>query len=270
MTGTVEFSKWVAAGNDFIVIDNRKAVIGKDAKKVARLLSDRKQSIGADGLLLLEKSKTSDVRMRIFNSDGSEAEMCGNGVRCLAKFASDRHITKPKLSIETAAGVISAEIRGDQVRAKMVDPKGLRLNLAIQAEGSTHAVHFIDTGVPHAVEIVRDLESMDTRLLGRAIRFHAAFAPHGANVDFISIVSERAICVRTYERGVEDETLACGTGATASALVAASLGKVTSPVSIQTRGGEALKIRFSKKGDVFSNVTLEGKIKTSFEGRVRL
>lgn len=270
MSRAIDFTKMAAAGNDFLVIDNRRAIFKGNAKKISQVLCDRKRSVGADGVLLLEKSQKADVRMRIFNSDGSQAEMCGNGVRCLAKFAVDRKIAKPKLSIETLAGIIEAQVRGDTVKARMVAPKNLKLNIHVQAEGQTHALHFIDTGVPHAVKMVELLDDVDVRGLGRAIRFHAAFAPRGANVNFVRALSGKEIGVRTYERGVEDETLACGTGSTASALIAALLENVASPVLVSTRGGEILKIYFKKEGQDFSDIYLEGKIKKAFEGRVSL
>ena len=267
---SISFSKMVAAGNDFIIVDNRKRTQLKTPGKIAKLLSNRKFSIGADGLLTLDQSKHCDVRMRLFNSDGSEAEMCGNGVRCLAQYAVQQKIAKKKLSIETLAGVIHAEINGDNVKAKMVDPKDLKSALKITTGHEIHELHFINTGVPHVVKFVEDLEHCDVKNLGRQIRQHAAFAPKGTNVNFVFLSSEHSLNVRTYERGVEDETLACGTGSTASALVAAAVKNAKSPVSVRTRSGEILKIHFLQKGVQFSNVVLEGKVKKSFEGRVSL
>ncbi len=267
---TLNFTKMVGAGNDFILVDNRLGVLKKDAAKVARHLSNRKHSIGADGLILLEKSKKANIRMRIFNPDGSEAEMCGNGVRCIAKFVAERKITASKLSIETVAGIIRAEVRGDIVKARLMDPKGLRLNLAIQVQGKNENVNFVDTGVPHAVKILNSVHNLAVNPLGRAIRTHKHFAPRGTNVDFISVKRGNAIEIRTYERGVEDETLSCGTGSTAGAIVAAALKGLKSPVSVHTRSGEVLKIYFSKKGSTFSDVYLEGRVRESFQGRVML
>ncbi len=264
----VQFSKIVAAGNDFIIVDNRSGVLKKAAAGIARHLCDRKHSIGADGLILLERSKKADIRMRIINPDGSEAEMCGNGVRCLAKFAVDKKLAKAKHSIETLAGQIKAQVRGDLVRARLVDPKDMRLDLMIQVRGKTENVNFIDTGVPHTVKVLSSVKNLDVNPLGRAIRTHKHFAPRGTNVDFISIKPRNAIEIRTYERGVEDETLSCGTGSAAGALVAAALKGLKSPVSVHTRSGEVLKIYFTKKAKGFSDVYLEGAVKGSFEGRV--
>lgn len=266
----ISFTKMAGAGNDFIVIDNRAKALKKPGAEAARRLCDRKYSIGADGLILLEKSKKADIRMRIFNPDGSEAEMCGNGVRCIAKFAADHKIAKSKLSIETLAGLITAQVQGEGVKAKLVDPKELRTGLEVEVGGKSERLHFIDTGVPHAVLVVDSLAHCDVEGLGRAIRYHERFAPRGTNVDFISIRGKQAVEVRTYERGVEDETLSCGTGSTAGALVAAALNDLKSPVLVYTKGGETLRIYFTRKGGRFSDVYLEGKVQKSFEGRVSL
>ena len=267
---TVNFVKMSGAANDFVMIDNRAAVIKKDFVKTSKKLSNRKLSIGADGLILLEKSKKADVRMRIFNPDGSEAEMCGNGVRCLARFAVDKKITGKKLSIETLAGLIYAEVRGEIVKAKMIEPKGLKLAFSVGVNGTSEKMNFINTGVPHAVRFVNSVSSCDVKNLGREIRFHKHFAPRGTNVNFVAVKPGSAIDIRTYERGVEDETLACGTGSTAGALIAAASRGLKSPVSVHTRGGEILKIYFKKDGTRFYDVYLEGRIQKNFEGSVSL
>ena len=261
------FSKKVAAGNDFILVDNRRRIL-TDWAKAARKFCRRRFSVGADGLILLERSKKADIRMRIFNPDGSQAQMCGNGVRCLAKFALERKIARREHTIETLAGVIEARVTRDTVRARLVTPKNLRLDVPVTVNGAQHRMHLIDTGVPHAVELTDRLNQTDVDRLGRILRHHGAFAPKGTNVDFISIGTGNAIEIRTYERGVEAETLACGTGAAAGALVAAALEGLKSPVKVKTRGGEILKIYFSKKNGRFDDVHLEGKIADSFEGRI--
>ncbi len=270
MTKLIPFTKMAGAGNDFVVVDNRSKKIKNRLPNTARRLCDRHRSVGADGLILLERSKRADIRMRIFNPDGSEAEMCGNGVRCAAKFASDHKITKARLSIETLAGVIAADVTGDVVKARLMDPKDLRLNLLIDVKGRKEKLHFINTGVPHAVKWVNSVGPYDAAGLGREIRFHEYFAPKGTNVNFISALNGNAIDVRTYERGVEAETLACGTGSTAAALVAAALKGFKSPVKTRTAGGEILKVYFSRTENGFSDVYLEGKVSTHFEGRVAI
>ena len=258
------------AGNDFILIDNRRGFIKAGLAKKAKTLCDRKHSIGADGLILLERSKKADIRMRILNPDGSEAEMCGNGVRCLAKFAVDMKIASPKHSVETLAGTIYTEVRGNVVKAKMIEPKELKLGFKIDLNGSDGAMNFINTGVPHAVRLVNSVAGCDVKTLGRDIRQHKHFSPKGTNVNFVAVKQGSSIDIRTYERGVEDETLACGTGSTAGALVAAAVKNLKSPVSVHTHGGELLKVYFSRNGLSFHGVYLEGRVQKSFEGSVLL
>lgn len=263
------FSKMVGAGNDFVVIDNRRGTVKKSPAVLARILSDRRNSIGADGVLLLEKSKKADIRMRIINSDGSEAEMCGNGIRCIAKFSADHRITGKKFSIETLAGIISAEVKGDIIKARITDPKDMKLNFRIPVNGREETLHFIDTGVPHTIKIVDSVDGIDMVNLGRTIRRHPHFAPRGTNFNAISIKGNE-IWTRTYERGVEDETMACGTGSTAAALIAAAFKGLKSPVTAHTKGGEKLKIYFSKNGNAFKDVYLEGPVQQAFEGSVQI
>lgn len=263
-----EFVKLSGAGNDFILTDNRRGTL-KNLPALAKKLTDRKRSIGADGLIVMEKSRIADLKMRIFNSDGSEAEMCGNGVRCAAKFAVMKRMAGNRASIETLAGIIGTQVKGDLVRARMTDPKGLKLDMAVRLDGRDEKLHFVDTGVPHAISVHTSVDSVDVPNVGRAIRRHSAFAPRGTNANFVVIDAKKnEIAVRTYERGVEDETLACGTGSTAAALIAAELKGLRSPVTVHTHGGDVLKIYFSKDGGRFHDVYLEGAVKTSFEGRI--
>lgn len=266
----LNFTKMVGTGNDFIIVDNRTGVIGKDPVDAAKRLCDRKLGIGADGLLLLEKSTKAEIRMRIFNPDGSEASMCGNGIRCIARFSVDNNITGPQFKIETLAGLIGAEVQGDIVKAKMIDPKDLKMNLDVPLGKKKQELHFVDTGVPHAVVVMDALKECDVKETGRQIRNHKMFSPKGTNVNFIAFKPGNAIEVRTYERGVEDETLSCGTGTTASALIAASLKGLKSPVLVHTQSGETLKIYFTKQNGIFEEVYLEGAVRTVFEGRIHL
>ncbi|PIU40639.1 MAG: diaminopimelate epimerase, partial [Candidatus Omnitrophica bacterium CG07_land_8_20_14_0_80_50_8] len=207
---------------------------------------------------------------RIMNPDGSEAPMCGNGVRCLAKFAADRGIARHRLSIETLAGMIYADVKGERVKARMVEPTDLKLNFEIRVRGRKERLNFVNTGVPHAVKMVDFVSRCDVDGLGAAIRRHPYFAPHGANVDFVSLRKDGALDVRTYERGVEGETLACGTGSTAAALVFAAQKNLKSPVLVYTKSGETLKIYFSRAGIGFFGVYLEGRIIKTFEGSAAL
>ena len=272
------FVKMAAAGNDFIVIDNRRKILKKNLPALAKKLCDRKLSIGADGILLLESTgKGADVRMRIFNPDGSEADMCGNGVRCLAKFAVDKKVSgvgatdrSPKLRIETGAGIVEAEVSGNSVKAHLTDPKDFRPAVNLSVDGRKEKIHFINTGVPHAVIFESALDQADVHRRGREIRVHAHFAPKGTNVNFVKVDRGNSITVRTYERGVEGETLACGTGSTASALISALLEGLRSPVNVRTAGGEVLKVYFKNENGHWKDVFLEGPVQTSFEGRVTI
>lgn len=265
----IEFTKMAAAGNDFIVVDNR----AKEAEKTAGGLSNfaktacaRKISIGADGLLAIENSRKADIAMRIFNPDGSEAEMCGNGSRCAAFYAARRGITKNKLSIETKAGLLKAEVRKDSARIEMMTPKKFKSRFSIDVYDETFEVDFIDTGVPHVVYFVNDLENFDVKRYGKEIRYHKEFAKKGTNANFAKVMGAHDIAVRTYERGVEDETYACGTGAVACAIVAAELHSIRPPVRVKTRGGDILTIHFRKHEGKYRDVFLEGDVKIVYEG----
>lgn len=261
------------SGNDFILIDNRNGRIDADGcRDLVRMSCRHKLSVGADGLILIEDDPEVDFRWRFFNADGSEAEMCGNGARCAARFAYlNGIVTKERLAFRTMAGVIEAEILEDRVRIQTTAPRELVLNLSLEAEGRTFLAHFVNTGVPHVVVLldsVAGLESAEVFRWGRALRYHQHFQPAGTNVNFVAIQDERHLMVRTYERGVEDETLACGTGAIASALIAAAHRSVTSPVQIQTRSQETLTIHFQQQGAEFRDVRLEGAAKVVFEARL--
>ena len=266
----VPFVKMAAAGNDFIVIDNRRGILKKDLPGLARRLCDRKHAVGADGILLLERSKKTDIKMRIFNPDGSEADMCGNGVRCLAQFAVLKKIVKREHRIETGAGIVGARVSGGQVRAHLTDPKSYKAGVRIRLNGREQELNFIDTGVPHAVIFEDSFENVPVDERGRQVRAHEYFSPKGANVNFVRLGRGNSIEVRTYERGVENETLACGTGSTASALVASALKGLVSPVKVKTAGGEVLKVYFKKENSRWKEVYLEGPVKTAFEGRVAI
>ena len=240
---TLEFAKMSGAGNDFIVIDDRANAIGEDARELAKQLCRRRISIGADGLILILPSARCDFRMRYWNADGTEAGMCGNGGRCVALFAHASGIAGKKMRFESTSGTYDAEIVGEnEVRLRMADPRALLLHYDIKLKGRRIELHRINTGVPHAVLEVPDPAETPVVELGRAIREHPRFMPEGTNVDFVRVIDGNTIELRTYERGVEDETLACGTGAVAAALVMAALGRVKPPVAARTRGGWTLTI----------------------------
>ena len=256
------------AGNDFVLLDNRDASLRLDAVAIAHLC-DRHRGVGADGLLLVEPAQSgADFRMRYYNSDGGEAEMCGNGARCFARFANRVAGARESMSFETPAGVIGAEFIGELVRITMSEPQGLRLNEKVFALGQELTVHSVNTGVPHAIVFVDDLEATDVRGLGHALRFHPHFAPKGTNVNFAKAADARTVAIRTYERGVEDETLACGTGVVASALIFHELNGAQQPVGVRVKGGETLEVGFVKNDGAYTNVTLTGPADFVFDGNI--
>jgi diaminopimelate epimerase len=264
----LRFTKMNGAGNDFVLFDNRAGDIDLNRSDIVRLC-DRHRGIGADGILLLEKpSNHADFRMRYFNADGGEAEMCGNGARCFARFANKVAGAREKLSFETPAGVISAKLVGDLVTLNMTDPTGLRLNIKLTVAEEHKVVHFIDSGVPHVVIPVSRIDDVDVQSQGAAVRHHKMFSPAGANVNFIDRRGPNKIAIRTYERGVEDETLACGTGIVASALILAATENVTGPITVVARGGDELQVGFETNGNDFRNVTLTGPAEFVFEGMI--
>ncbi|MFH0764628.1 MAG: diaminopimelate epimerase [Candidatus Omnitrophota bacterium] len=260
------FTKAVATGNDFIIVDNRLGEIGANLSAAAKKLCDRKQGIGADGLLVLESSKKCDFKMRIFNPDGSEAEMCGNGSRCIALYAAKVKIAKPDMTIEAVAGILNAGVKDDVVKVKLTDPKDIKWNFCLEIGRCPYKVSFVNTGVPHVIHFTEDLDKIDVKNLGSHIRRHGEFSPDGTNADFVKVVDKHNIKVRTYERGVEDETLACGTGAVASAIISAEVEKMPSPVTVHTQSGERIKVYFETIGGNFRNVYLEGGAKLVYEG----
>lgn len=272
----INFTKMVASGNDFVVVEAGHKLQVTSYKLLAKKICDRKFGVGADGLLLLEKSKKADVRMRIFNADGSEAEMCGNGARATALYVSCNTKStghksqvashKKRILIETMAGVIDSEVIGDNVKIKLTGLLGTRLDIPIKVNNRGIKVNFINTGVPHAVVFAGGLNEFDIVPLGRAIRYHDKFAPKGTNVDFVEELSKNRILVRTYERGVEDETLACGTGSVASALVYALKTGAINKIYVRTRSTEILTVYFSRDNEEFKDVWLEGRASVSFKG----
>ena len=262
----IKFTKAVATGNDFIIVDDRRGEIGAKLSAVAKKMCDRKWAVGADGLLAIEQSKKADFKMRIFNSDGSEAEMCGNGSRCIALYASREKIAANNMTIETIAGILGASVAGDVVKVKLTEPKDIKWNFCLMINKCPYKVNFVDTGVPHVVHFVDDLENIDVKNIGSHIRHHGEFSPEGTNADFVKLVDKHSIKIRTYERGVEDETLACGTGAVASAIISAETEKMSSPVTVETRSGEKVRVYFEMVNGDFKNVCLEGKAKLVYEG----
>jgi diaminopimelate epimerase len=272
-TMLLHFFKMNGAGNDFIVIDNRELAIALDAVTI-EALCDRNRGIGADGLLAVEPAeKGADFKFRYYNADGGEAEMCGNGARCFGRFTA--HLLKEipdRVTFETMAGTLTAEMIGDDVRIAMSEPRDLQLDTGATVQGLDATLHFINTGVPHVVAFVpggQAFEELDVFTHGQAIRHHKAFAPAGTNANFATILEPGHLEIRTYERGVEDETLACGTGMVACALIHHLLTGAPSPILVDVAGGDTLAIGFEKSADgTFRNVTLTGPADFVFEGEI--
>ena len=269
MKKTVPFFKMSGSGNDFIIIDNRTAAI-QHIHLTAFIPSvcRRRMSVGADGVILVEDSETADFKWHFFNSDGSRAEMCGNGARCAARFAYLNQIAGSSMSFETDAGRVHAEIKYDRVKIKMTDPVDMMLDYSIPLAHGDQIISSINTGVPHVVLETEAVETVDVGLKGREIRYHKEFEPQGTNVNFVTPMAQDLIVIRTYERGVEDETLACGTGAVAAALISAAKYNKPSPLHMKTRSSSILTIHFTRADEGFSEVYLEGDARVIYAGEI--
>lgn len=267
---TIPFTKMSGAGNDFVVVDNRALDLPLTAEQIAGLC-DRHFGIGGDGVLAVEPAQNgADFRMRYYNADGGEADMCGNGARCFARFVRPLAPGQDAVRFETPAGVIAAKFCGDEVEVNLTEPEDLRPNLHIKLTAGAATVHVLNTGVPHVVELVDDLDTLDLVARGRELRRHEAFSPAGANANFLQKLDDGLYGIRTYERGVENETLACGTGVTAAAIIAHLVDHAAPPVRIQVRGGDILAVNFTRNGEQFRDVTLRGPADISFRGEIDL
>ncbi|MBN1917601.1 MAG: diaminopimelate epimerase [Verrucomicrobia bacterium] len=251
------------------MVDNREGAFPASRELIAAMCT-RRTSIGADGLILVEPSATAAVRMRYYNADGGEAEMCGNGARCFVAFARELGIGTEPLVFETMERVLTGSANGDAFTIEMGEIKDTRLNLTLNVEGTRYQAHFTNTGVPHAVIFCYRLDEVDVEGFGRAVRYHEAFQPGGANADFVEVNKKGELVIRTYERGVEGETLACGTGVVAAAVVAHLVGNVRPPVTVYVRSGDTLTVEFGKHGGTFSDVTLTGPAVHVYDGVYRM
>lgn len=267
----LEFTKMNGAGNDFVLVDNRAQNIRLTTEQVVRLC-DRHRGVGADGVMLLVPARTAeaDWAWDFYNSDGSVAEMCGNGARCFGRYVQKLTGANHDLRFETAAGIITASFPGDRVTVNLTQPKELRLNQTVPLATGEAAIHSLNTGVPHAVLYVPDADQAMVMALGPEIRRHALFAPRGTNVNFVQVLGANHIRVRTFERGVEGETLACGTGVSAAALISARVHGFTSPVKVQVQGGDQLEVSFQDNGAEFADVRLTGPADFAFTGRIEI
>ena len=269
------FTKMSGAGNDFVVIDNRSRQI-RNGPRAARILCDRRWGIGADGLLLLEKSRKADYRMMYFNADGSYGGMCGNGGRCIARYAVLNGIAPGNHRFEALKHIYAARVEGSEVKLTMKDPVGLDLKRKIRLHGKRVKVSFVNTGSPHAVVFCDDLgrgktlKAIDVVDLGSEIRHHSAFRPSGTNANFVERARGNSFRIRTYERGVENETMACGTGSIACAIVASRLWKLKPPIFVVAESGKKLKVDFDDDGTRISNVRLSGPTVICFYGLYEL
>jgi diaminopimelate epimerase len=267
----LNFSKMNGAGNDFVLIDNRSAGIQLTRDQIVRLC-DRHRGVGADGVILLVPSRSgkSDWAWDFYNNDGSTGEMCGNGARCFGRFVQKVATTNGSFTFETGAGVITAVLKGERVTVNLTAPKDLRLNEQVSLSTGFQTIHSLNTGVPHAVLFVPDADQAMVMQLGPEIRRHTHFGPRGTNVNFVQVLGPNHIRVRTFERGVESETLACGTGVSASAMITARVHKFTSPVKVQVQGGDTLEVSFSDDGSAFSSVQLTGPADFAFSGQIEI
>ena len=268
----IPFVKVVGTGNDFILVDSRRSSLGRNASDYARRWCDRKRGIGADGLLVIGSSRTADARMQIFNADGSEAEMCGNGLRCVAWYlhtSKNGSRTKKSLTVETGAGICPVEVVGfERTKIFLLQISDLQLNRSVIVKGRGISLCSVNTGVPHAVIETNNLKRCDVEGIGPFIRRHRLFKPQGTNVNWMRIHSKNRISMRTYERGVEAETLACGTGAVACVMVGTALGKLSPPVDVMTAGREILKIGFRNGRNFDAGAFLEGPARILFKGSI--
>jgi diaminopimelate epimerase len=265
------FWKMHGAGNDFVLIDDREQAFPDQDHGLIRRLAQPKYGIGSEGVILIQPSETSDFRMRFYNPDGGEVEMCGNGARCVARLAHEIGAAPRSMSFDTMAGLIQAEVLKDQrVKLTMTEPKDWILNGELDLDGQNLPFHFVNSGVPHVVLVVENLAQADVASIGAALRYHSRFQPAGTNVNLIEITGPDSLSVRTYERGVEAETLACGTGMVASGLVAGALGLVSIPVRITCAAGDVLEVNYQATPHGAEGVTLTGPAVHVFEGDITL
>jgi diaminopimelate epimerase len=266
----VSFWKMSGSGNDFVVIDNRRHVLHGSIADWAKKLCHRQFGVGADGLLLLESDPKEDFRMVYYNADGSRADMCGNGARCMAWFAHAQSAVGTNFQFQTDAYPVGAKVDGANVSVTLADAKDYKSEVPLKINRRSYRPAFLNTGVPHAVLFVPDAGQVQVDTLGRALRFHKVFGPKGTNVNFVQKLGPNKLRIRTYERGVEGETLACGTGVTASAIAAALRGIVKPPVLCTVAGGDTLRVDFNLHRESLrrpaTEITLKGPVRLTFKG----
>jgi len=264
----IAFWKMHGAANDFILVDDRQLTFPSTDKIWMAGVAARRTGVGCEGVILIQPSAKADFRMRFFNPDGSEVDMCGNGARCVARLAYDIGVATARMRFETGAGMIEAGMVGDRVRLGMTAPKDWKLNAALVLPEGARPYGFVNSGVPHVVMEVEDLEAVDVARLGAAIRYHQDFTPKGTNANFIKVTGPDSLKIRTYERGVEAETLACGTGMVAAGLVAGRMGRVKAPVQITCASGDVIEVNYKLTGDTAVDVTMLGPAAYVFTGEL--
>jgi diaminopimelate epimerase len=266
----LKFVKMHGAGNDFALFDDRDGKIPWQDHILMAAVAARRTGIGCEGLVLVQPSTRADFRMRFLNPDGAEAEMCGNAARCVALFAHAIGAAGRSMTVETLCGVMDAELTQHGVRVWMPEPDQRRYDLEVAVEGTAWKGHFLRAGVPHFVVPVPEIGDVDVARDGRALRRHAAFAPEGTNVSFVMYKAPDRMSLRTFERGVEAETGACGTGAVASAVVAVETAGFTLPIRVRTTAGYELLVDGDWREKKCTGLTLTGPAKEVFRGEIDL
>lgn len=259
------------AENDFIMIDDREGNVPWEDHFLMAALAGRRSGVGCEGAILIQKSDCADFRMRFLNPDGTEVEMCGNGARCAAAFAHEIGATKgPAMTMETMCGLVDAQLTSNGVKVWMPEPKKRCYGMKLNVNGQEIIGDFINTGVPHFVVRVPNISDVDVHGLGRALRLHPAFAPDGTNVDFVTMRPPNRMCMRTYERGVEAESGACGTGAVACAIIGVECAGFSLPTQIKTPSGYDLTVDGDWRKKKCTGLTLTGPVKFVFTGEIDL
>ncbi len=258
----LEFYKYQGTGNDFVMIDNRSNTFPKENTQLVARLCDRRFGIGADGLILLDNDTDTDFRMVYYNSDGNLSSMCGNGGRCLVAFAKQLNVIQNQTTFIATDGLHHATVADDGiVSLQMIDVTEIK---------NTPDYSFLNTGSPHHVQLVADIEHYNVKENGAAIRYGALYGQQGSNINFVKKIDDTTFSLRTYERGVEDETLACGTGATAVAIAMNATGQTNSNViNLNVEGGK-LAVSFDKVDDKYTNVFLKGPAEFVFKGTIEI
>ena len=268
----IAFTKMHGAGNDFVLIDDRTETFPVHDHILLAMLAAPRTGIACEGVILLQKSSVADFRMVFFNPDGTEADLCGNGARCVAAFAREiGAVRAPAMTFETRAGLVDAEVSANgAVKVWMPEPKNRRYGLQVKVGDRFVAGDYVEAGVPHFIVPCENIASVDVEGLGRALRLSDAFAPNGTNVDFVQFIPAHKALIRTYERGVEAESGACGTGAVATAVVAVETKKMSLPVHVRTSQGYTLTVDGDWRHAKSTGFTLTGPVKKVFEGFVDL